>query len=52
MFVKLFGLFGTRAKDRPPEGRDEAEELEAYSGMRVEVSTLEGQLLFVADARS
>lgn len=49
--MKLFGLFGTCAKDRPPqppEGRDEAEELEAYSGMRVEVSTFEGQLLFVA----
>jgi len=49
--VKLFGLFSKHAKDRPaqpPAQADDPQELEVYSGMRVEVTTFEGQLLFVA----
>lgn len=49
--MRLFGLFGRRAKETPPpeaEGGNDTEELELYSGMRVEVTTAEGQLLFVA----
>lgn len=48
--MRLFGLFGKRPKEQPPQeaGGNEGEELEAYSGMRVEVTTFEGQLLFVA----
>ena len=49
--MKLFDLFGKKAKTPEPEKKKEAgagEELELYSGMRVEVTTAEGQLLFVA----
>lgn len=49
--MKLFSLFGKRSKNQPPqqpEEQNEGEELEIYSGMRVEVTTLEGELLFVA----
>lgn len=48
--MKIFGLFGRRGKDQPPQKREEdaAEELEIYSGMRVEVTDDEGRLLFVA----
>ena len=49
--MKLFHLFGKRTKEQPPQeiksGTD-TEELELYSGMRVEVTTFEGQRLFVA----
>lgn len=45
----FFNLFGKKAKEpQPQESASAGEELEAYSGMRVEVTTFEGQLLFVA----
>ena len=49
--MKLFDLFGKKAKTPEPEKKKEAgagEELELYSGMRVEVTTGSGVLLFVA----
>lgn len=49
--MSLLNFFGKRAKAQPipaPEETSKADELEIYSGMRVEVTTLEGQLLFVA----
>ncbi|MCI8537663.1 MAG: PilZ domain-containing protein [Oscillospiraceae bacterium] len=48
--MNLFELFGKKAK-RPPQEKEPAEDGEAldiYSGMRVEVTTFEGELLFVA----
>lgn len=44
--MKLFQLFRKKAAAQPRE--DEGEALEPYSGMRVEVTTFEGRLLFVA----
>ena len=50
----LFGLFGKKRKrSEAPEHRDTDENLSTdnlaeYSGMRVEISTLEGQVLFIA----
>lgn len=50
----LFGLFGRKKKkSEAPEHRDTDENLSTdnlaeYSGMRVEISTLEGQVLFIA----
>ena len=47
----LFDLFGKKEKVQPPQedrGMDEAEEFHIYSGMRVEVTTEAGQILFVA----
>ena len=49
--MSLFNLFGRKAKEQPSQEReraDDVEELEIYSGMRVEVTTFEGNLLFVA----
>lgn len=48
--MKLFNLFGTRGKEEPVQSEEEnnAEELKAYSGMRVEITTEDGRLLFVA----
>ena len=49
--MSLLELFGKRAKERPPqEDKDTngTEELDIYSGMRVEVTTAAGQILFVA----
>ena len=49
--MKLFGLFGKREKEQPspkPERAESLDDLDIYSGMRVEVTTFEGQLLFVA----
>lgn len=49
--MKLFNLFGRGAKEQPLSPAREAEDsdgLEFYSGMRVEVTSLDGQLLFVA----
>jgi len=49
--VSLLELFRKRAKERPPqEDKDTngTEELDIYSGMRVEVTTAAGQILFVA----
>ncbi len=45
----LFNLFGKKATTQTPQQPQyEEEPLEVYSGMRVEVTSLEGQLLFVA----
>lgn len=44
--MKLFDLF--RKKPREEEVQEETEALELYSGMRVEVTTFDGRLLFVA----
>lgn len=49
--MSLLELFRKRAKERPPqEDKDTngTEELDIYSGMRVEVTTDAGQILFVA----
>lgn len=49
--MSLLELFRKRAKERPPrENKDTngTEELDIYSGMRVEVTTAAGQILFVA----
>lgn len=49
--MKLFDFLGKRTKGRPPleeEHANHEEEFELYSGMRVEVTTFEGRLLFVA----
>lgn len=49
--MRLFGLFGKKEKVQPsPEAEEtnDAEELEIYSGLRVEVTTFDGRLLFVA----
>ena len=49
--MSLLELFRKRAKERPPqEDKDTngTEELDIYSGMRVEVTTVAGQILFVA----
>ncbi len=49
--MNLFNLFGKRVKEQQSQESKEAggaAEFEIYSGMRVEVSTFEGQLLFVA----
>ena len=45
----FFNLFGKKTKEpQPQESASAGEELEAYSGMRVEVTTFDGRLLFVA----
>ena len=49
--MKLFGLFKKQKKEQPPQETEEIsreEGLEVYSGTRVEVTTLDGELLFVA----
>lgn len=47
--MKLFGLFGKQPKELPQvQNTDDAEGPELYAGMRVEVTTFEGELLFVA----
>lgn len=48
--MKLFNLFGNRATKPPREAKEEnnEEELDIYSGMRVEVTSCDGRLLFVA----
>lgn len=48
--MKFFDWFGKKPDAPPPEGKKEAvaEELEIYSGMRVEVTAMDGRLLFVA----
>lgn len=49
--MKFFDLFGKKEKEQPlqeAEKKDDTEGLEIYSGTRVEVTTMEGQLLFVA----
>ena len=44
----LWNLFGKRTKEQPPQQEEKAEESAVYSGMRVEVTTGQGELLFVA----
>lgn len=49
--MKLFGLWGKRAKEAPAKESEKAadeESLDIYSGMRVEVTTTDGRMLFVA----
>ena len=51
--MRLFGLFGKGSKEQPKENEQKTEEnsqaeITAYSGMRVVVTTFEGELLFVA----
>lgn len=49
--MSLFGLFGKKTAEQKPqqeEQKDYPARLEAYSGIRVEVTTMDGQLLFVA----
>lgn len=49
--MSLLELFRKRAKERPPQENKDTngtEELDIYSGMRVEVTTAAGQILFVA----
>lgn len=48
--MNLFNLFGRKTEAPPPpiEKAGEAEELDIYSGMRVEVTSPDGRLLFVA----
>lgn len=47
--MKFLHLFQKKTKEEPVNPQtDSAEELEAYSGMRVEVTTEDGRLLFVA----
>lgn len=47
--MSLFHFFGKRsAAPQPEERADDAEELEVYSGMRVEVTDAGGRMLFVA----
>lgn len=44
--MKLFDLFGRKAES--PETEAEEDDLEIYSGMRVEVTAVDGRILFVA----
>ena len=49
--MKLFNLFGRKEKETPPQESGEAndgQELDIYSGMRVEVTNFDGGILFVA----
>ncbi len=49
--MSLFGIFGKKAKGNPPREPERAEEADLFSGMRVEVTTLDGELLFAAKMR-
>ena len=47
--MSLLDLFNKKAKTQPPqESKEAAQELDIYSGMRVEDTTHTGQILFVA----
>ena len=47
--MSLLDLFNQKAKVQPPQKRGDADEqLDVYSGMRVEVTTDAGEILFVA----
>ena len=49
LFDLFRGLVQEKAEEPElPAPRQEEDELEIYSGMRVEVTTFDGQLLFVA----
>lgn len=47
-YRKLLNLFGRKTDIPPPEIENEEDELEIYSGMRVEVTAFDGRMLFVA----
>ena len=48
--MKLLDLFGKKTAPQPPNAKKESDEddLEVYSGMRVEVTAYDGRILFVA----
>lgn len=46
--MKLFNLFGKKTDAPPQESEHDGDELEIYSGMRVEVTAMDGRMLFVA----
>ena len=48
--MNLLNLFGRKADASPQESQQETaeDELEIYSGMRVEVTAFDGRMLFVA----
>lgn len=46
--MKLLNLFGRKTDTPPPEIENDENELEIYSGMRVEVTAFDGRMLFVA----
>lgn len=46
--MKLLNLFGRKMDAPPPEIENDEDELEIYSGMRVEVTAFDGRMLFVA----
>ena len=46
--MKLFNLFGKKTDAPPQKTEDDEDELEIYSGMRVEVTAMDGRMLFVA----
>ncbi|MDE7220516.1 MAG: PilZ domain-containing protein [Oscillospiraceae bacterium] len=46
--MKLFNLFGRKTDAPPQEIENNEDELEIYSGMRVEVTAMDGRMLFVA----
>ena len=46
--MRLLNLFGRKADASPPEVENDEDELEIYSGMRVEVTAFDGRMLFVA----
>ena len=46
--MKLLNLFGRKTDTPPPEIENDEDELEIYSGMRVEVTAFDGRMLFVA----
>lgn len=46
--MKLLNLFGRKTDTPAPEIENDEDELEIYSGMRVEVTAFDGRMLFVA----
>ena len=46
--MKFFKLFGKKTDAPPQEIEHDEDELEIYSGMRVEVTAPDGRMLFVA----
>ena len=46
--MKLFKLFEKKPDTQPRKIEDDEDELEIYSGMRVEVTAMDGRMLFVA----
>lgn len=46
--MKLFNLFGRKTDAPPQEAENNEDELEIYSGMRVETTAVDGRMLFVA----